>query len=48
MYTFFVFNICNTQYYNMTPESRNIETVIARQRLGKHIPAATNTQVTIE
>jgi hypothetical protein len=39
------------QYCDMTPESRNSEVridFIARQRLGKHIPAATNTQATIE
>jgi hypothetical protein len=35
----------------MTPENRNGEvkwTFIARQRLGKYIPAATNMQATIE
>jgi hypothetical protein len=35
----------------MTPESQNSETrgdSIERQLLGKHIPAATNTQATIE
>jgi hypothetical protein len=35
----------------MTPEGRKVEpqeTSIARQRLGKHVIAATNTQATIE
>jgi hypothetical protein len=35
----------------MTPKARIVKakyTSIARQRLGKHIPAATNTQATIE
>jgi hypothetical protein len=39
------------QYCDMTPKSRNNEVrtdFIARQRLGRHIPAATNTQATIE
>jgi hypothetical protein len=34
-----------------TPESRNIgakRDPIARQRLGKHVPSATNTQATTE
>jgi hypothetical protein len=36
-------------YCDMTPEIRiSKETSIAGQRLGKYIPAATNTQATIE
>jgi hypothetical protein len=39
------------KYCDMTPESRNSEVRIddfTRQRLGKYIPAATNTHATIE
>jgi hypothetical protein len=39
------------KYYGMTPESRDSEArtdSIARQRLGKRIPVATNTQAEIE
>jgi hypothetical protein len=39
---------CHSKLYcDMTPENRN-KPFISRQRLGKHIPAATNTQATIE
>jgi hypothetical protein len=38
-------------YWNMTPEGRNCgatETTIARKQLSKHVPAAKNTQTTVE
>jgi hypothetical protein len=44
-------NVSLAKYCDMTPESRTSEaeyTFIARQRLCKHIPTASNTQATIE
>jgi hypothetical protein len=35
-------------YCDMTPESQNNRARAVRKRLGKHIPAATNTQEIIE
>jgi hypothetical protein len=42
--------MCLTQYYDVASErwTSEVRTIIASQRLGKHISVATNTQATVE